>query len=460
MNNLKNHYDNLKVLKNAKPFVIDAAYKAILNDLSTSKNKEDQKIKEIVVSSYSVLSDPIQRAAYDQSIQKNSEVFQKEQYDVKQKIREDEKNTNNASDRVFDKKDNLSESIESKNLFIDKKPIFRKNILITFIAISSFAVTGTIGYLGYSKLSEKKPDTEIKGEQNKKDINSGIEVDAIKEIKNELTKEIKNNEFKVNNQNESNDSRVDSYNALKQAEIEKANLKQSRRERLLAQQEQIEFDDFSQQSESMRKIMQSDADNIAFIQKSIQDTDARMQENIRLNANYEQQEADKFASDEATRQSEIKNILVEQNQIDRDLFERKNRAIELEKQLTNLTNQGAILSKQAEIVAMHEKSISDIKNKINRIWSSMSNEIDSVFTGLNPQITAKFRCVIDVKLDYSGRVIDASVSKESSYTAFDDLAKNAVNSASPFSVPSDEAMFEKDFQSIIFVFSKNSVVLK
>jgi colicin import membrane protein len=440
--------------------VIDAAYKAILNDLSTSKNKEDQKIKEIVVSSYSVLSDPIQRAAYDQSIQKNSEVFQKEQYDVKQKIREDEKNTNNASDRVFDKKDNLSESIESKNLFIDKKPIFRKNILITFIAISSFAVTGTIGYLGYSKLSEKKPDTEIKGEQNKKDINSGIEVDAIKEIKNELTKEIKNNEFKVNNQNESNDSRVDSYNALKQAEIEKANLKQSRRERLLAQQEQIEFDDFSQQSESMRKIMQSDADNIAFIQKSIQDTDARMQENIRLNANYEQQEADKFASDEATRQSEIKNILVEQNQIDRDLFERKNRAIELEKQLTNLTNQGAILSKQAEIVAMHEKSISDIKNKINRIWSSMSNEIDSVFTGLNPQITAKFRCVIDVKLDYSGRVIDASVSKESSYTAFDDLAKNAVNSASPFSVPSDEAMFEKDFQSIIFVFSKNSVVLK
>jgi hypothetical protein len=417
MTNLKNHYDNLKVLKNAKPFVIEAAYKAILQDLSSSNTPENLKQKEIIVASYSVLSDPIQRSAYDKEIYLQPK--EKIEYSNNKFIPKEEINQ-----KLDDTKKIRKKADEDISKIPVKSSSLKKKAFVAFVSVVSAVIVGGIGYFSYLKITEK-PDI------GNKNISENLE-----------------------------DNPVKSYDSLKQTEIERANSKQQRRDEMLAQQEKMEFEDFAQQTEGMKKIMQSDIENIALLQKSIQESDLKIQENIKEKVTLEQEESVKYSKDESVRQIEIKSIFVEQNQIARDLIEKEKHGNDLEKQLLSLQQQEEILSKQSEIKFSHDKAILDITTKLNDTWSSMSNDIESSLKGLNKKVISEYRCIVNVRLNYDGKVLDVSFKKDSGNSDFDYLVKIAIQQASPFIVPQDPDMFDKEFKSINLTFTKNSVIFK
>lgn len=69
MANIRTHYDNLKVARNAPASVIKAAYKALCQTYHPDKfqgsNKEAERIMKIVNASYVELIDPVNRAKHD-----------------------------------------------------------------------------------------------------------------------------------------------------------------------------------------------------------------------------------------------------------------------------------------------------------------------------------------------------------------------------------------------------------
>ncbi|HEY4374239.1 MAG TPA: J domain-containing protein [Burkholderiales bacterium] len=68
MSPVKSHYDNLKVMRNAPPEVIRAAYKTLAQKYHPDRHsdkEEAERILKIINVAYDVLSDPEQRAAHD-----------------------------------------------------------------------------------------------------------------------------------------------------------------------------------------------------------------------------------------------------------------------------------------------------------------------------------------------------------------------------------------------------------
>jgi DnaJ-class molecular chaperone len=69
MTKIRNHYDNLKVARDAPVSVIKAAYKAPCQNYHPDKfpggSKEAERIMKIVNASYVVLIDPVKRAIHD-----------------------------------------------------------------------------------------------------------------------------------------------------------------------------------------------------------------------------------------------------------------------------------------------------------------------------------------------------------------------------------------------------------
>lgn len=68
MKNIRTHYDNLKVARNAPPEVIRAAYKTLSQKHHPDRNGnsvESQRVMKIINESYSVLSDPEARRRHD-----------------------------------------------------------------------------------------------------------------------------------------------------------------------------------------------------------------------------------------------------------------------------------------------------------------------------------------------------------------------------------------------------------
>jgi len=68
MKNIRTHYDNLKVARNAPPEVIRAAYKTLSLKHHPDRNgnsEESQRVMKIINESYSVLSDPEARRRHD-----------------------------------------------------------------------------------------------------------------------------------------------------------------------------------------------------------------------------------------------------------------------------------------------------------------------------------------------------------------------------------------------------------
>ncbi len=71
MAQIRTHYDNLKVARNAPPDVIRAAYRALSQRFHPDKNLGDSeaaRIMAIINTSYEVLSDPDKRREHDQWI--------------------------------------------------------------------------------------------------------------------------------------------------------------------------------------------------------------------------------------------------------------------------------------------------------------------------------------------------------------------------------------------------------
>tara|TARA_R110002124_G_scaffold278446_1_gene450381 strand:- start:609 stop:1592 length:984 start_codon:yes stop_codon:yes gene_type:complete len=68
MKNIRTHYDNLKVARNAPPEVIRAAYKTLSQKHHPDRNgnsAESQRVMKIINESYAVLSDPEARRRHD-----------------------------------------------------------------------------------------------------------------------------------------------------------------------------------------------------------------------------------------------------------------------------------------------------------------------------------------------------------------------------------------------------------
>jgi len=68
MKNVRTHYDNLKVARNAPPEVIRAAYKTLSQKHHPDRNgnsTESQRVMKIINESYAVLSDPEARRRHD-----------------------------------------------------------------------------------------------------------------------------------------------------------------------------------------------------------------------------------------------------------------------------------------------------------------------------------------------------------------------------------------------------------
>lgn len=68
MKNIRTHYDNLKVARNAPPEVIRAAYKTLSQKYHPDRNgnsAESQRVMKIINDSYAVLSDPEARRRHD-----------------------------------------------------------------------------------------------------------------------------------------------------------------------------------------------------------------------------------------------------------------------------------------------------------------------------------------------------------------------------------------------------------
>jgi hypothetical protein len=73
MKKIHTHYDNLKVMRNAPPEVVRAAYKTLTQKYHPDRNPGDAKaarIMSLLNDSYGVLSDPVKRRSHDQWIEK------------------------------------------------------------------------------------------------------------------------------------------------------------------------------------------------------------------------------------------------------------------------------------------------------------------------------------------------------------------------------------------------------
>lgn len=78
MAQVRTHYDNLQVARNASPEVIRAAYKGLSQRFHPDRNPQDrarcEHVMKLINAAYGVLSDPAQRSAHDAWIAREEEV--------------------------------------------------------------------------------------------------------------------------------------------------------------------------------------------------------------------------------------------------------------------------------------------------------------------------------------------------------------------------------------------------
>jgi hypothetical protein len=68
---VRTHYDNLKIAENAPDEVVRAAYRALSQRFHPDKNPGDanaERVMQIINDAYAVLSDPVRRRQYDESV--------------------------------------------------------------------------------------------------------------------------------------------------------------------------------------------------------------------------------------------------------------------------------------------------------------------------------------------------------------------------------------------------------
>jgi hypothetical protein len=328
-NKMSTHYDVLKVSKNAKQYIIDAAYQALLDDINSLKNIKNNdeilKAKEILDFSYIFLSDPIRRADYDKEL-KNGLIREEL---LKPSIVE------GINIEQLDRQVN-----KEKVFFMNKDFEQTKHIKATFISISliSICIASYIWYVATTNTSHentnlpklKIEDPNFSSEDKSVNIaNSDSLSSSDTTGKSELIVEQK----KIIQDEKSYSSAIEEE---KRSDIERLNSRQNRRDNLLTRQENIDFESFEQQAQNKRNILKAEAENIAIMQKTLQDYDMKIQEKILENSRLEQEEADVFAKAESAREIEIKKILAEQIEIERLLVDNDRKSRELTNKLVNM----------------------------------------------------------------------------------------------------------------------------
>ena len=99
MKSIHNHYDNLKVSRNAPTEVIRAAYKALAQKYHPDRNSSNvnaSKNMAIINESYNVLSDPIKRKEHD------SWIVEQESVNAKKNANNENSNTSKAPETTSD----------------------------------------------------------------------------------------------------------------------------------------------------------------------------------------------------------------------------------------------------------------------------------------------------------------------------------------------------------------------
>ena len=161
----KNYYQILKVTENAKSYVIEAAYNALIKDIEVSNLdiESRDKIKNVLNVSYAILSDPTKREAYDKKLKNIDKIEVKEQPIL-------EKNTSNIeqtenlkiqkehSDRQIRNSENIS--IKSTTAVENKKPSKLKHMkyILISLGVLVFSFTSYIGYKLYPNNIQEKPN--------------------------------------------------------------------------------------------------------------------------------------------------------------------------------------------------------------------------------------------------------------------------------------------------------------
>jgi hypothetical protein len=331
----KNHYQILKVTVNAKAYVIEAAYNALMKDIETSDRDTDscEKIKNTLSASYAILSDPIKKAAYDQQLKNTDkiEVLKKpiiENADVKILKTENLKVEHNDLRIKNTENNSIKESVALENKQNSPQFKYIKPTLIS-VGIVSIIFACYFGYKLYPINIQEKTTNSIKKIE---DTETYSKNDSTESMVDNLSLN-KSNEDQVNKEEKSYNSAVEKE---KMSDVERLDARKSRRDNLSARQDDMDFDDYEQQYQNRKKILKADSENIAIMQQTIQDYDIRIQNKIRENSRIEQEEAESFAKAESAREIEIKRITAEQVEIDRMLTDNDRRSRELTKKLINI----------------------------------------------------------------------------------------------------------------------------
>jgi curved DNA-binding protein CbpA len=251
--NKKTHYQTLKVTQNAKQYVIDAAYRALLQDIELSKRDAEltEKIKKILNTSYAVLSDPAQRAAYDKSLTlaETDKTFTKpviSSEPEKISVQAEKPSVQPKPETIPVKPETISVKKESVTPPApeEKKTTPKFNYAKTIIIASSLIGVGIVGYLGYKFYPQiiqdaatnsdiQKETTNSIAAEGTKETNSTIPKENVDQI---VTTEQKQVETKTNAENSIQEKK--SYDSVVQTEkktdVERLNARKSRRDNLLA----------------------------------------------------------------------------------------------------------------------------------------------------------------------------------------------------------------------------------
>jgi colicin import membrane protein len=410
---MKNYYDLLEITTDTPIEIIEAVYQALVKENGNTTELDN---------AYTVLSDPIKRKEYDENLEKSENSV------ISQDSVEEPSKGSRKSKSIYYSIASLV-LIGVTGFFVNKYQIVKLpdfpelELSKTEVEISPVV---KIPEQKTSVVTEKQPDTSqelANKETEEKEINNKIELDnrlAEEKAKNEaLEKELQ--------------KQKQEQEEIKKAEIDK----------LLAE-EKAKNEELLQKLEK-EKELHEEAKRIAEIEttkkEQIETEKAKALEEEKIN------NAEKLAQERAKK--------IEQERL---LEAERIKKLEAEKLLAEQKARNDELAKQVALNKAKEKSIADIEQKVTQNWKDLLENAD--FSLLSHDVVSKLKCKISATISPNGKVLDIAIQKGSDYAGFDQIAEKAISSASPFVIPDNEMLFEKNFKKITFIFDKNKASIQ
>lgn len=135
MSKIHTHYDNLKIAHNAPDAIINAAYRALIENyhpekFKGAKQQEAQKISAIIRNSYEILLDPLKRAEHDKWIFEQEEKVKKIEIEPIVEIVGNEK-------------------VETSTIKNRQPPVFKRSTAVWAMGLSFASVIAIYGFVQY-----------------------------------------------------------------------------------------------------------------------------------------------------------------------------------------------------------------------------------------------------------------------------------------------------------------------